>query len=60
VSVADFLRLPLGVRVLVGVMFWPIIWAGALAIAALAGDLIRPSSEEYAYDAKRRHAARHR
>jgi len=38
---ADFLRLPPGVRVLVGLMFWPVIWAGALAIGALAGDLIR-------------------
>jgi len=46
VSVVDFLTFPLYVRVLVGVMFWPIIWAGALAIAALAGDLIRPSSAQ--------------
>ena len=59
-SAADFLQLPAGVKVLVGVMFWPVVWAGALTIAALAGDLIRSSSEEYAYDAKRRHATRDR
>jgi hypothetical protein len=60
VSIADFLTFPPYVRVLVGVMFWPIIWAGALAIAAVAGDLIRPSRGEDEYDDQRRHAARHR
>jgi hypothetical protein len=40
-SAADFFRLPAGVKVLVGVMLWPVIWAGALTIAALAGDLVR-------------------
>jgi len=44
-SVADFLRFPPGVRVLVGVMFFPIIWAGALAITALVKDLTRPAKE---------------
>jgi len=41
------LKFPPYVRAPVGVMFWPIIWAGALAIAALAGDLIhQPAKEE--------------
>jgi hypothetical protein len=38
---SDFLRLPPGVMILVVVMLWPAIWAGALLIIALAGDLIR-------------------
>jgi hypothetical protein len=39
-NTSDFLRLPPGVMTLVVVMLWPAIWAGALLIAALAGDLI--------------------
>ncbi|HMF93404.1 MAG TPA: hypothetical protein VKE96_03885 [Vicinamibacterales bacterium] len=37
----DFLRLPSGVQVVVQVMLWPAIWAGALLAGAFAGDLIR-------------------
>jgi hypothetical protein len=38
------------VKILVGVMFWPAIWAGALMIVALTRDVFRqtkrrPSSE---------------
>jgi hypothetical protein len=39
----DFLRLPPGVKTLVVVMLWPALWAGALLIVALAGDVIRQS-----------------
>ena len=35
----DFLLMPPGVKILVMVMFWPIFWAGGLAIFALAGDV---------------------
>jgi hypothetical protein len=31
--------MPPGVKILVMVMFWPIFWAGGLAIFALAGDV---------------------
>jgi len=41
VSAMDFLRLPPGVKLLVVVMLWPAIWAGALFIGAFAGDVIR-------------------
>jgi len=40
-SATEFLQLPKGVIVLVVVMLWPAIWAGALMIVALAGDLRR-------------------
>ena len=40
-SVGDFLRLPPAVRIVFVVMLWPAIWAGALMIGALAGDVIR-------------------
>jgi hypothetical protein len=43
-SPADFVRLPLGVIVLVVVMFSPVIWAGTLMIVALAGDVRRQST----------------
>jgi hypothetical protein len=40
-SARDLLRLPPGVKILVVVMLWPAIWAGALMIGAFAGDVIR-------------------
>jgi len=40
-NASDFLRLPPGVKILVLVMLWPAIWAGALMIGALAGDVVR-------------------
>lgn len=46
VTVMDFLQLPPGVRVLVGVMLWPAIWAGVLLIVALTGDLVRQKQEQ--------------
>ncbi|HUK34036.1 MAG TPA: hypothetical protein VLV86_09015 [Vicinamibacterales bacterium] len=42
-NASDFLRLPPGVKILVLVMLWPAIWAGALTIGAFAGDVIRHS-----------------
>jgi hypothetical protein len=39
--VTDFLQLPSPVRIVVLVMLWPAIWAAALLIMALAGDLMR-------------------
>jgi len=47
-SPSDFLRLPPGVKILVAVMFWPIVWAGALLILALAADLIRQTKMQKA------------
>ena len=40
-AAADFLVLPAGVKALVLVMFWPVIWGGALMIVALAGDIVK-------------------
>jgi hypothetical protein len=40
-STIDFFHLPPVVRVLVIVMLWPAIWAGALLIVAFTGDMIR-------------------
>jgi hypothetical protein len=40
-TASDFLRLPPGVAVLVALMLSPAVWAGALMIGALAGDLKR-------------------
>jgi hypothetical protein len=40
----DFLQLPPAVRIGFVVMLWPVIWGGALLIAALAGDVIRQIS----------------
>jgi len=45
-TVTDFLQLPPAVRILVGVMLWPAIWAGTLLIGALTGDLIRRRQEQ--------------
>jgi hypothetical protein len=45
VTANDFLRLPVGVMTLFVVMLWPAIWAGALLIVALAGDLIRQANK---------------
>ena len=45
-TVTDFLQLPPAVRILVGVMLWPAIWAGTLLIVALTGDLIRRRQEQ--------------
>jgi len=42
-SPMDFLRLPAGVKIAFAVMLWPAIWAGALLIVALAGDVLRQS-----------------
>jgi hypothetical protein len=42
-SASDFLRLPPGVKILVVVMLWPAIWAAALMVVSLAGDVIRQS-----------------
>jgi len=47
-AVHDFLRLPPGVQVVVLVMLWPAIWAGALLTGALAGDLIRQTKAQAA------------
>jgi len=38
-----FFQLPPAVRVLVIVMLWPAIWAGALLIVAFTGDMLRHS-----------------
>jgi len=38
-TAADFVQLPPGVVVLVGVMLWPAIWAAALMTVAFAGDV---------------------
>jgi hypothetical protein len=38
---ADFFDLPPGVVAAVLLMLWPAIWAGALIITALWGDVIR-------------------
>jgi hypothetical protein len=40
-SIGDFLRLPALVRTLVLVLLWPAMWAAALMIASLIGDVIR-------------------
>ena len=40
-NISDFLRLPPAVRLGVVVMLWPAIWATALLIVALAGDMVR-------------------
>jgi hypothetical protein len=40
-SLTDVLHLPLAAKILVAVLLWPAIWAGALMIVALRGDLIR-------------------
>jgi hypothetical protein len=41
VSITDFMHLPLGARVFIIAMFAPVIWATALAIAALMRDVGR-------------------
>jgi hypothetical protein len=38
---ADFFDLPPGVLAAVLLMLWPAIWAGALIITALLGDVMR-------------------
>jgi len=43
--VRDLLQLPPGVKTLVAVMLWPALWAGALFLIALAGDLRRQRHE---------------
>jgi hypothetical protein len=40
-TASDFMQLPPAVQIVVVVMLWPAIWAAALAIVALAGDVIR-------------------
>jgi hypothetical protein len=40
-SIGDFLRLPASVRTLLLVLLWPAMWAAALMIASLIGDVIR-------------------
>lgn len=40
-SITDFLHLPLAVRVFIVAMFVPAIWATALGIAAVLGDVGR-------------------
>ncbi|HJZ75276.1 MAG TPA: hypothetical protein VKE51_26260 [Vicinamibacterales bacterium] len=52
-SATDFLRMPPGVQVLVLVLLWPAIWAGALLAAAFAGDLIRRTRPQPAPVARR-------
>ena len=43
-SVSGFLlRLPPAVQVTFAVMLWPAIWAAALMVVSLAGDVIRQS-----------------
>jgi hypothetical protein len=42
-SIGDFLRLPPAIRIVFVVMVWPAIWAAALIVVALAGDVIRQS-----------------
>jgi hypothetical protein len=41
VSIGDFLRLPPATRIVFVVMLWPAIWAAALMVVSLAGDVIR-------------------
>jgi hypothetical protein len=41
VSLGDFVRLPPAIRIVFVVMLWPAIWAAALAVVSLAGDVIR-------------------
>jgi hypothetical protein len=41
VSVGGFLRLPPAIRIVFVVMLWPAIWAAALMVVSLAGDVIR-------------------
>ena len=41
VSITDFMHLPLAARVFIVAMFLPVIWATALAIAAVMRDLGR-------------------
>jgi hypothetical protein len=40
-SVSDFLRLPPAIQIVFVVMLWPAIWAAALMVVSLAGDVIR-------------------
>jgi len=42
-TASDFLRLPPAVGIVFVVMLWPAIWAGALMVVSLAGDVIRQS-----------------
>jgi len=42
-SVSDFLQLPPAARTVFAVMLWPAIWAAALMVVSLAGDVIRQS-----------------
>jgi hypothetical protein len=44
-SAADFMQLPAAVRTTVVVMLWPVIWAVALMIRALTGDVIRQTKK---------------
>jgi hypothetical protein len=42
-SPTQFLQLPLGVRIVVAVLIWPAVWAGASLAVALVGDALRMS-----------------
>ncbi len=45
-SFSDFLRLPPAIRIVFVVMIWPAIWAAALMIVALAGDVVRHTERQ--------------
>ena len=45
-SPAEFLQLPVTVKIGVGLLLWPAIWAGAYMTVALAGDLIRQTRKQ--------------
>jgi hypothetical protein len=44
-ALTNFLKLPPFARILVVVMFWPAIWAGAGLIVALTGDVLRQAKK---------------
>lgn len=49
-NLSDLLHLPPGVMLAFAVLIWPALWAAALTVVALAGDLLRhrtghPSAE---------------
>ena len=52
-NASDFLRLPPGVKILVVVMLWPAIWAGAAFVVAFIGDVRRLRQRRSALRARR-------
>jgi len=43
---SDFVNLPAGVKIVVAVLLWPAIWAGASLAVTLAGDVIRQRKQD--------------